>query len=234
MQNSDSSGGIQPPFSLPVASADLEGTYKTLEELLTRVRGERPLGSEPLRPGYVFVVHGRDKQLRESMFAFLRALCLNPKGWAEAVHDSREANPGTHDIIEAAMARAQAIVVLFSPDEHVRLKDHHRSDGDHDSGVAGQPRPNVIYEAGYARGSHPLKTVLVQVGKMRPFSDIAGKDILMLTDVASRNDLANRLANIGCPVSKIGNDWMTVGDFRPTEGRARKSNVRAGAANSRR
>jgi predicted nucleotide-binding protein len=114
----------------------------------------------------------------------------------------------------------QAVVVLFSPDEIAYLKEQFwsASDKQSDGKAAGQARPNVLFEAGLALGAHPEKTVIVQVGKVRPFSDIAGKHLVKLTnDTGKRNDLANRLAKIGCAVNKIGNDWMTAGTFAPTE-----------------
>lgn len=72
--------------------------------------------------------------------------------------------------------------------------------------------------------------MIVQVGKVRAFSDIAGKHLVRLTDDHSkRNDLANRLAKAGCEVNKVGNDWMTEGTFTPTgptEKKARASERR--------
>jgi len=33
----------------------------------------------------------------------------------------------------------------------------------------------VLFEAGLAMGRHPRKTVFVQVGKVKPFSDVGGR-----------------------------------------------------------
>lgn len=168
----------------------------------------------------VFVVHGRDIALRKSMFDFLRSLGLNPMEWEQAVDQAKGNNPDVGSIIETAMARVQAVVVMFSPDEIAHLKEQFwGADDKHGDGKpAAQARPNVIFEAGLALGAHPEKTIIVQVGKVRPFSDIAGKHLVKLSDaVSSRNDLANRLAKIGCDVNRVGSDWMTAGTFVPTE-----------------
>jgi predicted nucleotide-binding protein len=168
----------------------------------------------------VFVVHGRDAALRRSMFDFLRSLGLNPMEWEQAVDQAKGNNPDVGNIIETAMARVQAVVVMFSPDEMAHLKQQFWGvDDKHGDGKpAGQARPNVIFEAGLALGAHPEKTVIVQVGKVRPFSDIAGKHLVRLSDAfGTRNDLANRLAKIGCEVNRVGSDWMTAGTFVPTE-----------------
>lgn len=119
----------------------------------------------------VFVVHGRDAALRKSMFDFLRSLGLNPMEWEQAVDQAKGNNPDVGNIIETAMARVQAVVVMFSPDELAHLKEQFWTvDDKHGDGKpAGQARPNVIFEAGLALGAHPEKTVIVQVGKVRPF-----------------------------------------------------------------
>jgi predicted nucleotide-binding protein len=175
------------------------------------------------RGNSVFVVHGRDIALRKSMFDFLRSLALNPMEWEQAVDHAKGNNPDVGNIIETAMARVQAVVVMFSPDELAYLKEQFwAADDRHGEGEpAGQARPNVIFEAGLALGAHPEKTVIVQVGKVRPFSDIAGKHLVKLSDAAgTRNDLANRLAKIGCEVNRVGSDWMTAGTFVPTEAKS--------------
>jgi predicted nucleotide-binding protein len=164
----------------------------------------------------VFVVHGRDEALRKSMFAFLRALGLKPMEWADALAEAKGANPQIENIIDTAMSRVQAVVVLFSPDEEARLKESlcGRGEKSTEGKLAGQPRPNVLFEAGLALGRHPEKTLLVQIGKVRGFTDIAGRHLAKITnDTARRNDVANRLEKIGCIISKRGDDWMTEGDF---------------------
>lgn len=181
----------------------------------------------------VFVVHGRDEVLRKSMFAFLRALGLKPMEWAHAVEAARGTNPYVGQILDSAMERVQAVVVLFSPDELAQLKDHFcgRDEKKTEGKLQGQPRPNVLFEAGLALGAHSDKTLLVQVGKVRSFSDIAGKHLVRLSDdVPRRNDLANRLQKIGCAVNRTGDDWMTEGKFEPTEPKVRKANAPTKAA----
>ena len=150
------------------------------------------------------------------MFDFLRALSLQPLEWDKAVLQARGANPYVGEILDAAMKRVAAVVVLLSPDDEAKLHDHFVRPGEKttEGRLRGQPRPNVIFEAGLALGRHPEKTVLVQVGTLRPFSDIAGKHVIRLTDDSGRrNDLANRLKKIGCRVDTTGSDWMTAGTF---------------------
>ena len=170
----------------------------------------------------IFVVHGRDEPLRKSIFDFMRALNLNPLEWDHALKQARSkgANPYVGDILDEVMEKAQAVVVVFSPDDLVQLKEQflHADDRSTEGKPQGQARPNVLFEAGLAMGRHPRKTVLVQIGKLKAFSDVGGRHIVRLNDsTESRNDLANRLEGLGCEVDKVGRDWMKAGEFVPTE-----------------
>ena len=185
-------------------------------------KAKGPKGKSPakLRDNSVFVVHGRDEGLRKSMFAFLRALSLNPLEWGKAVLQTHKggANPHVDDIIDTAMAKVQAVVVIFSPDDLASLRSCFLAKGEAttEGKPKGQPRPNVIFEAGLALGRHPEETLLVQVGTVKSFSDIAGKHLVRLSnDASKRTDVANRLRKIGCKVDQVGTDWLTEGDFTP-------------------
>uniref|UniRef100_Q07LD9 CD-NTase-associated protein 12/Pycsar effector protein TIR domain-containing protein n=1 Tax=Rhodopseudomonas palustris (strain BisA53) TaxID=316055 RepID=Q07LD9_RHOP5 len=173
----------------------------------------------------IFVVHGRDEALRRSMFDFLRALDLNPKEWDHVLREARGNNPYIGNVLDEVMEKAQAVVVMLTPDDLVQLKDQFvgRDEKNTEGYPLGQARPNVLFEAGLAMGRHPEKTVLVQIGRVKPFSDVGGRHILRLSEsTESRNDLANRLEKIGCKVNRIGRDWMKAGDFVPTEPKAAK------------
>ena len=177
----------------------------------------------------VFVVHGRDGALRQSMFDFLRALNLHPLEWDHAIDEARQGNPYVGDVLDIVMEKAEAIVVLFTPDDLAHLKEQFVKSGERttESKAQGQARPNVLFEAGLALGAHPKKTIMVQVGKVKSFSDIGGRHMVRLTnDQASRNSFANRLAQ-KCPaVNRIGNDWMHVGKFEPTEPKPAKKRAK--------
>lgn len=168
-------------------------------------------------PRAVFVVHGRNKALSGAMFEFLRAIDLRPIEWDRAVELTKEASPYIGQILDAAFDHAQAVVVLMTPDEIAYLQTQYgTSDTDSDTLPAAQARPNVLFEAGMALGRDAKRTVLVEVGAVRPFSDVAGRHAVRLTnDTVARQALANRLRTAGCPVDVIGSHWHTAGDFTP-------------------
>jgi predicted nucleotide-binding protein len=220
-------------YSSPQDRAAIRGTLNSIDNGVTEsapphvdaptkggLRKRKPVKQSRTRDNSVFVVHGRDEGLRKSMFDFLRAMGLNPMEWSKAVllPKTGGANPHVDDILDSAMARVQAVVVIFSPDDLAMLKESLLAKGEKstEGKLQGQPRPNVIFEAGLALGRHPDKTLLVQIGSVRGFSDIAGKHLVRLTnDVAKRKDVANRLGKIGCKVDLDGDDWMTAGNFIP-------------------
>ena len=162
----------------------------------------------------LFVVHGRDNQLNEDMFAFLRAIGLNPLEWTQAVRAAKGPNPNVTSIVKGALQRVQGVIVLFSPDEEARLKAKLRGPKDEKS-LQNQARPNVIFEAGIALGAHHEKTLLVEVGDVRKISDIAGMHILQLNNSAtSRKELAQRLRDkLKFKVDTSGDSWLKVGNF---------------------
>lgn len=166
-------------------------------------------------PRAVFVVHGRNRALRDAMFALLRSIDLKPLEWNHAVELTQSASPYIGEILDAAFGHAQAVVVLMTPDEVAYLQQPY-VDGpnDPDFRPAPQARPNVLFEAGMALGRHPERTVLVEIGTLRSFSDVAGRHAVRFADnVASRQTLAIRLRTAGCPVDINGTDWQTTGDF---------------------
>ena len=163
----------------------------------------------------VFVVHGRNEPARRAMFSFLRSIGLQPIEWSQAVAATGEASPYIGTVLDSAFDAAQAVVVLMTPDEIAYLRDEYSSDeSDPEREPGAQARPNVLFEAGMAMGRDPKRTVLVELGAMRPFSDIAGRHILRMTDEPElRKELAQRLGTAGCHIDTAGNDWLRSGEF---------------------
>ncbi|MFY9840480.1 MAG: TIR domain-containing protein [Xanthobacteraceae bacterium] len=166
----------------------------------------------------IFVVHGRDTQVNADIFAFLRAIGLNPLEWSQAIKAAKGNNPHIDDVIYNAMERVQGVLVMFSPDEEARLKTKLATAQDKKRGINkldSQARPNVIFEAGLALGAHSQKTLLVQVGDTREISDIAGKHLVHLSNSpASRKELAQRLqSKLKFKVDTTGTDWLSIGNF---------------------
>lgn len=168
-------------------------------------------------PKKVFVVHGRNEKLRSEMFGFLRAIGLHPVEWSTAVEATGHPSPYIGDVLTTAFDMAQAVVVLLTPDDVVYL--HESLAGDHDAAetmAQGQARPNVLFEAGMAMGRDEKRTVLVEMGPQKSFSDIGGRHTLRMDNTpAKRTQLAQRLKTAGCDVDMSGTDWLTSGDLTP-------------------
>ena len=170
-------------------------------------------------PRVVFVVHGRDRAARDGVFTFLRAIGLHPLEWAEALAATGKPAPYIGDVLDIAFASAQAVIVLLTPDDEASLQPHLRGTGEppHETQPTGQARPNVLFEAGMTMGRNPDHTVLVELGELRPFSDIAGRHVVRLNNsTPRRQEFAQRLSAAGCPVNLSGTDWHTAGNLEPT------------------
>jgi len=161
------------------------------------------VGDDSDRARKVFVVHGRNREARTAMFIFLRAIGLAPIEWSEAVKLTGEASPYIGNVLDAAFNAAQAVVVLLTPDNIAYLRSEYASsDDDPETNPSPQARPNVLFEAGMAMGRDPKRTVLVQLGQLRPFSDVVGRHAVRIDGSAERRkELAQRLQTAGCDVN---------------------------------
>lgn len=163
----------------------------------------------------VMVVYGRDQELRDDLFNFLRALKLNPIEWSEAVKATGKASPYVGEILEAAFKMAQAVVVLLSPDELVQLRPELCANEEEVAREQRfQPRPNVLLEAGMALATKEERTLLVRVGNVKIPSDIEGRHVIEMDgSPEQRNELAQRLKTAGCEPDTGNRDWYRIGKF---------------------
>jgi predicted nucleotide-binding protein len=164
----------------------------------------------------VFVIHGRNEKLRHSMFDFLTALGLDPLEWNALIKATKKGSPYIGEIIDKALEEAQAILVLLTGDDEAKLRQKfiRDDDADYEKQLTPQARPNVLFEAGMAFGRRADRTILVQVGKLRPWSDVGGRHITRLDNTnEKRQELADKLKTAGCDVDTSNQDWKKVGDF---------------------
>jgi hypothetical protein len=165
----------------------------------------------------VFVVHGRNGKARLALFDFLRAIGLKPLEWNQLVVATGQGSPYIGDVVKKGFEIAQAAVVLMTPDDEARLKQEFwtSSDTDDETKFNGQPRQNVILEAGMALAFHENRTVIVELGRVRKMSDIDGRHVVRFDgSVEKRQELADKLRGIGCHVDIEGKtDWQSTGDF---------------------
>jgi len=164
----------------------------------------------------VFVVHGRNMKITNAMFDFLEAIGLEPMEWDDIRNLVGKGAPTIGELLNAGFNEAYAIVVLFTPDEVAKLNDEfiNKNDYEYERNLTPQARPNVLFEAGMALGYNPNRTILVEVGTLRPFSDIAGVNcIKMSNSPEKRASLMGTLKSIGLAVKETGTRWITAGDF---------------------
>ena len=163
------------------------------------------------------------------MYEFLGALGLKPQEWGHAIRSARGkgGNPYVNEAVTKVMEQAQALVVILSPDDEAKLKDQFvaKHERQTEGKLRGQARPNVIFETGIAIGTHHRKTVMIQVGDVKPFTDVGGMHIPHFSgDDRSRHDLANRLEDLGCKIDRDGDHWLRAGEFALTGPKGKKAN----------
>jgi len=164
----------------------------------------------------VFVVHGRNDVAKREMFTFLWSIGLAPEEWIQAIELTGEASPFIGDVLNAAFSIAQAVVILLTGDDEARLRSEYQDedDSDDEKNLTPQVRQNVLFEAGMAFGLQPKRTVLVELGKVRPFSDVSGRHVVKLSNkTEKRLELAQKLKNAGCAVDLSGDAWVNAGNF---------------------
>jgi len=177
---------------------------------------KRTPGKRKVDARKVFVVHGRNSAARDALFDFLRAIGVHPLEWDEIVQETGEGSPYVGRVLEVGFSLVQAVVVLMTPDDEARLREPLRGKDEplHETHLTPQPRPNVLVEAGMALGHHSDRTVILEMGRLRPISDLFGRHVIRLDNTPQqRKALAQRLQNAGCIVNLVGNDWLSVGDF---------------------
>ncbi len=172
--------------------------------------------SSKKRKDAVFVVHGRDDYARKALSAFLGSLHIYIIEWEKALALTKKGSPYIGEVIDAGFSHAQAIVVLLTPDDEAKLRRPllKSTDAAFERKLTGQPRQNVTFEAGMAFGKYKDTTILVEVGNVRPMSDLKGVHTVRLTNSpAQRRLLIGKLRTVGVELDDIGNDWLSAGDF---------------------
>ena len=172
--------------------------------------------SDAADPREVFVVQGRNTDANTALDLFLHAINLLPVEWPHATSATATGAPHIGHAVDVGLASAHAVIVLFTPDDEVKLSPRLWGDNEpeYETRKNWQARPNVIYEAGRAMERFPTRTVLVELGNLRPFSDVAGLHTIRLDDSPERRrDLADRLLTIGCKVNLDSRTLYSAGDF---------------------
>ena len=167
----------------------------------------------------VFVVYGRDEQVRQAIFGLLRGLDLRPLEWEPIVRGGGGGTPFLGQVVADAPAQAQAAVVVLNPDDIVMLHPELRvtREDRFELHPALQPRPNVLIELGIVLAVYPENTIIVEFGQLRPIADLAGRNVIRFHEATSVAEavrkIAGRLEAAGCPVDDRGADWLDPGPF---------------------
>ncbi|MFJ5308409.1 TIR domain-containing protein [Streptomyces sp. NPDC088350] len=174
-----------------------------------------PAGHDRARS--VFVVHGRDEEVRRAMFGLLRRLDLRPLEWEELVRATGKTAPFLGEVVMNAPAQAQAALVLLTPDDVAKLHPHllGNRERDDETQLTGQPRQNVLIELGMVLMAYPERTVIVEVGRLRHVADTAGINVIRFDGTEdSLAKIAARLKLAGCQLDDTRPEWRETRHFQ--------------------
>jgi predicted nucleotide-binding protein len=169
-------------------------------------------------PNSVFIVTGRDSDATTALVATIRSFGIQIVEWEQAVAKTGLPSPYVGEVVATGLRMATAAVVVMTPDDLVTLREDLVRDDDavDEREIRGQARPNVFYEAGFADAIGRDRTVIVEIGNPKSFTDAAGRHVIRYDgSPAKRNTLAERLRLAGLEVDTSGTDWLTVGDLTP-------------------
>ncbi|MER6024732.1 TIR domain-containing protein [Streptomyces sp. NPDC001851] len=170
---------------------------------------DRP-GPSRDRSRNVFVVHGRDEEVRTKMFGLLRKLDLRPLEWEDLVRATGKTAPFLGEVVAKAPEQAQAALVLLTPDDIVQLHPELRGSNEppYETEPTGQPRPNVLIELGMVLMAYPERTLMVEVGELRTIADIAGRNVIRFDgSEAALSKIVQRLRMAGCTIDDTRSEW---------------------------
>jgi predicted nucleotide-binding protein len=165
----------------------------------------------------VFVVSGRDEQVRRAMFLFLRQLDLRPLEWEDAVRASGQSAPYIGSVVAQMPSLAQAALILLTPDDVVTLHPalHSDNEGEYETRPASQPRPDVLIELGMMLMAYPERALIVEFGSMRPIEELSGRNVIRFDgSQPALSKIVERLKAAGCYVNDTGTDWRQTWAFR--------------------
>jgi hypothetical protein len=189
------------------------------------VAGMNPSDVAQPDPRKVFVISGRDAEATQAVCDFLRDLDLHPLLWEELVAATGSASPYTGEVVARAFNEGRAVVAIMTPDDEARLHPtlHGEHEEDYEREYTGQPRPNVLFEAGMALIAQPERTIIVEIGRLRPVSDLTGRNTVRLgASAAPLLALKQRLSSAGCAVHDSNPAWMNTARFAGLTARTRQ------------
>ena len=102
--------------------------------------------------------------------------------------------------------------MILTPDDVAHLRKE-LSDGDSELKPEGQPRQNVLLEAGMALGLDERRTIILHIGKLRPISDMLGKHEIRFDGTApKRHELVQALKEAKCAADdQTSSEYLTIG-----------------------
>lgn len=156
----------------------------------------------------VLVIWGQNDAAKIEVFGFLKGAGFSPVDLGSVVVRTGKNAPSANEVLHTAFATVQAVVIVFTGDDMAVSKGNLKREQE----LSPQPRADLLFIAGVAAGINADRTIVVALGKLRPFADLLGRHVMLLTNKQeSRNSFMTRLQIAGCRPTM--SDWTIKGDF---------------------
>ena len=159
--------------------------------------------SQEIAPS-VYII-GRDSEAANKIEAWLEEIGVKAIKLETATAWIEEGAPFAEDMLDMIFEQAKAVIFLLTGEEEVRLREDFRQSNDKDSKNESwlQPDQDRLFEAGYAFARYHERVFLVQSGRVRLLSDIAGRFIYVFENSDHQHALKNRLQTVTGRINSV-------------------------------
>ncbi|MEM9461066.1 MAG: TIR domain-containing protein [Myxococcota bacterium] len=162
----------------------------------------------------IFVIYGHDLSALDDVYRFLGALGYSPITWNNAKSLAGRTSVNNHEVVEAGLKHANAVIILITPDEWAEPREK-RACYTSEATRRCQARPNVLFEAGWAFGSARNKVIIVESGARIGASDLDGVNTVRMDNgFDSLNELRSMLElATGHSADTANGTWGTPANY---------------------
>ncbi|HAU32106.1 MAG: hypothetical protein XD78_0950 [Desulfotomaculum sp. 46_296] len=164
----------------------------------------------------VFVIHGANKKINNSLHDFLNSIGLQPVGFDDMFGLNGDHDLKASEMLITVFKNVQAVLSVLTPAEAAVKK--HQTKYFYNNSEEKPPkfplRTNVLLSTGMALALNRERTIVVEIGELNFYKDLTGiQTINMDNSPVRRKELLDKLSAVGCDVDAASKDWLSSGDF---------------------
>lgn len=163
----------------------------------------------------VFVIHGENEKIKNSVFDFLSSIGLYPIEFEDLFKSNGNDNLKVSEMLNTVFKTAHAVLSVLTPTEAAMKKHQTKYYYGNRRGEESPPlRSNVLLGTGMALALNRERTIVVEIGGLSFYKDLTGFQTISLDNSsASRKELLEKLILTGCEINISSEEWISKGDF---------------------